>query len=400
MAHDVFVSYSVKDKVVADAIVAKLEAASIRCWIAPRDVIPGADWGESIIDAIESSRIMILVFSRHANASRQIKREVERADDKGVYTIPFRIDEIEPSKSLEYFISTAQWMNAFPAPLEPHLDALAQTVASVLANTSRSETAPNEPNPAKGRPAAMTRAQLPERRQEIEGKARRPWPLRSWMASVAMVVILISAGTGWYLVGGRSHPKTSVIPEGPGESASPSKRAPDVDSPQAPETGATKVVRPVDTSTASETSLPTESQTSSVPTPDAASESEHYLKDRDDQRRHQGTETPVDLVRRYYGQINERFVDQAYACLSRDFKTRVSPERFSKVFADTQAIVVRQLNDVSLGDEKAIVAIAFKEMDRDNQWHDWSGSVYLVKEGDAWRIDRTALKSDRDQLQR
>ena len=145
MAHDVFVSHSVKDAEVAEAIVARLEAESIRCWVAPRDVVPGADWGESIIDAIKSSRIMILVFSQNANASRQIKREVERADGKGVYTIPFRIDDIEPTKSLEYFLSTAQWMNAFSRPLEPHLDALAQTVAAVLASPPPLETAPTTP---------------------------------------------------------------------------------------------------------------------------------------------------------------------------------------------------------------------------------------------------------------
>ena len=142
MAHDVFVSHSVKDAEVAEAIVARLEAGSIRCWVGPRDVGPGADWCESIIDAIKSSRIMILVFSQNANASRQIKREVERADGKGVYTIPFRIDDIEPTKSLEYFLSTAQWMNAFSRPLEPHLDALAQTVAAVLASPPPLETAP------------------------------------------------------------------------------------------------------------------------------------------------------------------------------------------------------------------------------------------------------------------
>src|SRR6266478_9831084 len=132
MACDVFVSHSVKDKAVADAIVARLEADSVTCWIAPRDVVPGADWGESIIDAIESSRIMILIFSRNADASPQIKREVERAVNKGVYIIPFRVDDIPPAKKLEYFISTSQWMDAFAPPLERHLDNLAKTVKAVL----------------------------------------------------------------------------------------------------------------------------------------------------------------------------------------------------------------------------------------------------------------------------
>ena len=32
------------------------EAEGVRCWIAPRDILPGADWGESIIDAINGTR--------------------------------------------------------------------------------------------------------------------------------------------------------------------------------------------------------------------------------------------------------------------------------------------------------------------------------------------------------
>jgi hypothetical protein len=42
MAHDVFISYSKNDKLTADAVGAKLEAAHIRCWIAPRDIFAGA----------------------------------------------------------------------------------------------------------------------------------------------------------------------------------------------------------------------------------------------------------------------------------------------------------------------------------------------------------------------
>ena len=56
MAHDVFVSYSSKDKPTADAVCATLEGRGIRCWVARRDILPGTDWGESIIDAIEQSR--------------------------------------------------------------------------------------------------------------------------------------------------------------------------------------------------------------------------------------------------------------------------------------------------------------------------------------------------------
>jgi hypothetical protein len=50
----------------------------------------------------------LLIFSQSANASPQIKREVERAVNKGIYIIPFRVEDIPPAKALEYFSSTSQ----------------------------------------------------------------------------------------------------------------------------------------------------------------------------------------------------------------------------------------------------------------------------------------------------
>ena len=49
MPHDVFISYSNKDKAVADAVCHTLEARKIRRWIAPRDPVPGLDWMEQIV---------------------------------------------------------------------------------------------------------------------------------------------------------------------------------------------------------------------------------------------------------------------------------------------------------------------------------------------------------------
>ena len=132
MAHDVFVSYASKDKPTADAVVAKLEANAIRCWIAPRDITPGVDWGAAIIAAIQQSRLMVLVFSENANQSPQIVREVERAVNRGIPIIPLRVQDVLPASSLEYFLSTPHWLDALTPPLEQHLDYLTQTVRLLL----------------------------------------------------------------------------------------------------------------------------------------------------------------------------------------------------------------------------------------------------------------------------
>ena len=101
MAHDVFISYSHKDKAIADAACAALEREGVRVWIAPRDISPGAEWGGAIIDAINNAKAMVLIFSANANDSPQIRREVERAVNKEVPILPFRIEAVEPTQSLE-----------------------------------------------------------------------------------------------------------------------------------------------------------------------------------------------------------------------------------------------------------------------------------------------------------
>jgi hypothetical protein len=120
MVRDVFVSYSQPDYGCAMKLVGRIEQEGINCWIAPRDIAPSADWAAEIIDAISNSRTMILVFSASSNESPQVRREVERAVHKQVSILPFRIENVLPSKSLEYFLSAQHWMDAFPAPREPH----------------------------------------------------------------------------------------------------------------------------------------------------------------------------------------------------------------------------------------------------------------------------------------
>ena len=116
MAHDVFISYSSKDKATADAVCARLESRGIRCWIAPRDVGPGANYGAEIIDALRGSRALVLVLSAHANASRHIPNEIERAVSHGVPVLPFRIEDVQPAKALDLFIGSVHWLDAMTPP--------------------------------------------------------------------------------------------------------------------------------------------------------------------------------------------------------------------------------------------------------------------------------------------
>ena len=141
MAHDVFVSYSVQDKTVADAVCARLEARALRCWIAPRDILPGMDWGTAIIEAIDHAKVMVLVFSAHANRSPQVRREVQNAVEAGLAILPFRIQDVAPTKSMRYFLGTQHWLDALTPPLDAHLQRLAETVSVLLSKTGEDSAA-------------------------------------------------------------------------------------------------------------------------------------------------------------------------------------------------------------------------------------------------------------------
>ncbi|HJX40966.1 MAG TPA: toll/interleukin-1 receptor domain-containing protein, partial [Anaerolineales bacterium] len=92
MSHDIFVSYSSKDKAVADAVVSALENGGLRCWVAPRDVKPSADWGDSISEAISSCKMVLLIFSGHSNRSKHVRDEIYYAISEEKVILPFRIE--------------------------------------------------------------------------------------------------------------------------------------------------------------------------------------------------------------------------------------------------------------------------------------------------------------------
>lgn len=152
MAREVFVSYSQPDYECAVELVARVEGEGINCWIAPRDIAPSSDWAAEIIDAISNSRVMILVFSASSNDSPQVRREVERAVHKNVSILPFRIENVVPSKSLEYFLSSQHWMDAFTSPREAHYARLCAYLKSQLTKTDSGrgvapDTASTQPAP-------------------------------------------------------------------------------------------------------------------------------------------------------------------------------------------------------------------------------------------------------------
>jgi hypothetical protein len=172
MHFDVFISYAPEDKAMADAACAKLEAAGIRCWIAPRDCPPGSEWDGAAVDAIDHCRALVLIFSAHANQSKQVHREVQRAFDSELPVVPFRIENVAAEQSLAYYMGPALWLDALTLPLEQHFPKLVASVKPFAHATAFGEKA---------------------------DEARRSWHPSRWLVLTALVLgaVLLGAVCAW-----------------------------------------------------------------------------------------------------------------------------------------------------------------------------------------------------------
>ena len=140
MRQHVFVSYSSQDRAIADDWCRAVEAAGLACWIAPRNILPSADWAEQIIDGIDAAWAFLLVLTVASNQSQQVRREVERAVHKQVPVLPLRINNVALSKSLEYFLSAQHWFDAFEGVRGDHHAGVVQALRALRANEPRIDT--------------------------------------------------------------------------------------------------------------------------------------------------------------------------------------------------------------------------------------------------------------------
>jgi hypothetical protein len=108
-----FVSHVAEDRAPALEIVGELERRGVKCWIAPRDVHPGRPFDDEIVDAIEASRAMLLIFSEHCNGSDYIRREITVAGESHKLIIPFRIEDVPPRRGLRVRLSDLHWIDGF-----------------------------------------------------------------------------------------------------------------------------------------------------------------------------------------------------------------------------------------------------------------------------------------------
>ena len=115
MKYDVFISHSSKDLELSEKICDYLQEQGIKCWIDSRNVT--GLYARSIIEGIEQSELMVLVYSGKANSSAHVENEIDNAFCLGKMIIPFRIEGTPYSNVLRYYLNKSHYVDGMPDPL-------------------------------------------------------------------------------------------------------------------------------------------------------------------------------------------------------------------------------------------------------------------------------------------
>lgn len=206
MARDVFISHSAQDKKAAETICGAMEQQGIPCWVAPRDVRPGKSFPGEITRAIEQSKVMLLIFSRHSNSSEQVLREIQLAVDCRVPIVRLRLEDIPLSDDLRYYLSTPQYLDALTPPLTKHIRPLVAAVKELL-GPGAEESGGRGPSPS-GSPGTQ-----PPAAASIAAKSeQKSWTRKTPVIVGAIVVLAVLAFTTWSRISKKSDSISTPAP--------------------------------------------------------------------------------------------------------------------------------------------------------------------------------------------
>jgi tetratricopeptide (TPR) repeat protein len=172
----VFISHATADRAEALKVCKAIERRGTQCWISMRDVPPGANYQEAIVQSLRTARAVVLVFSEAANTSDEIKKELSLASRYQVQVIALRLKNVEPSDAFAYELSTRQWINAFEG-WDRSIDTLIGRIEQI---SGSGPLVPAAPTSASRRAASFSGS----------GKA---------IAAAGLIALVVAGGAWWAL---------------------------------------------------------------------------------------------------------------------------------------------------------------------------------------------------------
>jgi len=132
MRYVAFISHSNKDSKALRAVREHLESCGYACFASERDLLHNAAWQSQLVEAMDSSDMLIYLHSKNANDSAEVGREINYFADKCHRPIlVYRLDDVAYNRDRAYYLQSINYIDSLLRP-EDGLEQLAANVRSTL----------------------------------------------------------------------------------------------------------------------------------------------------------------------------------------------------------------------------------------------------------------------------
>jgi hypothetical protein len=157
MKYIAFISHSNKDAKALHAVREYLESCGYACFASERDLMHNAGWQSQLVEAMDSSDMLVYLHSKNANDSAEVGREINYFADKCHRPIlVYRLDDVAYNRDRAYYLQSINYIDSLISP-EAGLDQLAANVRHTLEGMPAEGLADN---PGKAR-ILLRRAAIP-----------------------------------------------------------------------------------------------------------------------------------------------------------------------------------------------------------------------------------------------
>jgi hypothetical protein len=107
MGH-IFISYSRNDKKEVEQLESYLEKKGHNVWLDTKDIEGGDQWRGAIVKAIKAGHALIVAISQHSVSSKNVRKELDVAEQASVRIIPVRLSQAAIPDELSYQLAGIQ----------------------------------------------------------------------------------------------------------------------------------------------------------------------------------------------------------------------------------------------------------------------------------------------------
>ena len=130
-AADVFVSYSREDKDKVLELTTRLSAAGVPLWMDVGGIDGATMWGEEIVHALESAKVLLLMVTESSVRSHNVAKEVVLASERKGHILPVHLEPTQIPPSLRYPLAGIQHIEYFQGDPEDNLRVIIRSLERI-----------------------------------------------------------------------------------------------------------------------------------------------------------------------------------------------------------------------------------------------------------------------------